>query len=107
MRRGSFYPLQFSLDDSSATVCMGNTRVMAVVQALLDEPYPDRPSEGTLRFNVELSPMASPAFEAGRPGVDAVELARLVERALRQSKAVDMEALVVISGRKVCVGFEL
>jgi hypothetical protein len=45
--------------------------------------------------------MASPAFEPGRPGVDAVELARLIERGLKQSGALDTEALCVLPGRKV------
>ena len=45
--------------------------------------------------------MASPSFEPGRPGVDAVELARLVERGLKQSNAIDTEALCVLAGRKV------
>lgn len=61
------------------------------------------PCAGTLRFDVDLSPMASPAFEAGRPGPDAVMLARLVERCLRGSKAIDQEALCVLSGRRVSV----
>ncbi len=54
------------------------------------------------RFNVEFSPMASAAFEPGKPGEDAIEVARLVERSLKQSNAVDVEALCVVAGRKVC-----
>lgn len=34
-------------------------------------------------------------------GEDAIEVARLVERGLRQSQAVDQEALCVLAGRKV------
>jgi exosome complex RNA-binding protein Rrp42 (RNase PH superfamily) len=97
---------QFSLDDSSATVQLGGTRVMAAVAAALEAPFNDRSREGALRFNVELSPMASPAFEAGRMGEEAVELARIVERAIKQSGAVDMEALCVLPGRKVRRGAE-
>ncbi len=37
----------------------------AQVTATLDAPYADRHAEGSLRFNVEFSPMASPAFEPG------------------------------------------
>lgn len=38
------------------------------VAATLDAPFADRHNEGSLRFNVEFSPMASPAFEpGGRP----------------------------------------
>ena len=40
---------------------------MTVITASLEAPYPDRPNEGSVRFNVEFSPMASPAFEAGEP----------------------------------------
>jgi exosome complex RNA-binding protein Rrp42 (RNase PH superfamily) len=29
-------------------------------------PPPNRPSEGQIFFNLELSPMASPAYETGR-----------------------------------------
>lgn len=57
----------FALDDSAASVQLGGTRVMAVVTAALDAPYADRHNEGSLRFNVEFSPMASPAFEPGAP----------------------------------------
>ncbi|KAF5842080.1 ribosomal protein S5 domain 2-type protein [Dunaliella salina] len=92
---------QFSLDDSSATLTLGTTRVMTVISAVLEAPFPDRPNEGSIRFNAEFSPMASPAFEAGRPSVDAVELARLIERGLRGSGAVDTEALCVLAGRMV------
>ena len=74
---------------------------MTAITAALEVPFPDRPSEGSIRFNVELSPMASPSFEPGRPGEDAVELARLVERGLKQSHAIDTEALCVLAGRKV------
>eukprot|EP00798_Chlamydomonas_sp_ICE-L_P023908 gene23908-9476_t len=92
---------QFSLDDSSTTVTLGTTRVMTVITAVLEAPYPDRPSEGSMRFNAELSPMASAAFEPGRPSELAMEITRLLERGLKQSGAVDMEALCVMAGRKV------
>ncbi|KAG1674614.1 hypothetical protein FOA52_001863 [Chlamydomonas sp. UWO 241] len=93
--------ITFSLDDGSCTVRLGDTRVMSSVLGTLEAPYAERPQEGPIRFNVELSPMASPAFEAGRPSEEANELARLLDRALRQTRAVDQEALCVLAGRKV------
>ena len=66
-------------------------------------PFSCRPNEGSVRFNVEFSPMASPNFDAGRPGEAAIELARLVERSLRETRAIDQEALCVLAGRKVRV----
>lgn len=73
----------------------------ALAAALLRPALHSRPNEGSLRFNVEFSPMASPNFEPGRPTENANELARLIERGLRETKAVDLEALCVLAGRKV------
>ena len=64
-------------------------------------PRPQRPTEGELFFNVELSPMASPAFEVGRPSPVATRIARMLERCLKESRAVDMESLCIIAGEKV------
>ncbi len=44
--------------------------------------------------------MSSPAFEAGKPPEAAIELGRVVERGLRESKAIDTEALCILSGTK-------
>ena len=41
-------------------------RVMAQVSCELVAPKENRPNEGIMFFNIELSPMASPAFEQGR-----------------------------------------
>jgi len=92
--------INFSKDDS-AEVQLGQTRVLAVVSAQLVQPYPDRPNEGTLAIFTEFSPMADPGFEPGRPGEMAVELGRIIDRGLRESKAVDTESLCVLAGRSV------
>jgi exosome complex component RRP45 len=91
----------FGADLGSVEVALGETRVLAAVTAELVEPYPDRAAEGALQVFVDFSPMASPLFEPGRPSDDAVELMRLLERALRRSQAVDVEALCVVAGRRV------
>jgi len=41
-------------------------RVLAQVSCELVPPKPNRPTEGILFFNLELSPMAAPGFEPGR-----------------------------------------
>lgn len=43
--------------------------------------------------------MADPSFEPGRPGESAVELGRVIDRGLRESRAVDTESLCVLSGK--------
>lgn len=93
--------IKFGKDDGSSEVQLGHTHVMGFVTAQLVQPYRDRPNEGTLAVFTEFSPMADPSFEAGRPGESAVELGRIVDRGLRESRAVDTESLCVLSGKLV------
>lgn len=87
----------------AAEVQLGRTRVLAVVTADMVEPFPDRPAEGFLAFYVNFSPMASPHFEAsgGRQPERATELCRVLERAVRDSRALDVEGLCILAGSRV------
>lgn len=87
--------------EGSAYVRLGSTKVIAGVKIDVGIPFPDTPNEGILVVNVEFTPLASPEFEAGPPGEDAIELARIVDRGLRESKAIEMEKLVITAGEKV------
>ncbi|KAK9042585.1 hypothetical protein V6N11_017652 [Hibiscus sabdariffa] len=87
------------LRDGSAEVQLGQTRVMCVVTAKFVQPFRDRPNEGTLSIYTEFSPMADPSFEAGRAGESAVELGRIIDRGLRESRAVDTESLCIVAGK--------
>ncbi|KAK9902439.1 hypothetical protein M0R45_001678 [Rubus argutus] len=93
--------IKFGTDEGSAEVQLGQTHVMAFVTAQLVQPYRDRPNDGTLSIFTEFSPMADPSFEPGRPGEFAVELGRVIDRGLRESRAVDTESLCVLSGKLV------
>ncbi|XP_009374919.2 exosome complex component RRP45A isoform X2 [Pyrus x bretschneideri] len=93
--------VKFGKDEGSAEVQLGQTHVMAIVTAQLVQPYRDRPNDGTLSIFTEFSPMADPSFEPGRPGENAVELGRVIDRGLRESRAVDTESLCVLSGKLV------
>eukprot|EP01023_Acetabularia_acetabulum_P039517 TRINITY_DN38040_c0_g2_i2.p1 TRINITY_DN38040_c0_g2~~TRINITY_DN38040_c0_g2_i2.p1 ORF type:complete len:492 (+),score=86.68 TRINITY_DN38040_c0_g2_i2:150-1625(+) len=90
---------QMAVDDHSATVLLGNTRVCAVISASIDTPHITRQNEGQLRFTVEFSPMACPSWESGRPGERAIEIARLVERTFRETRSIDLEALCIVVGK--------
>eukprot|EP00897_Mesotaenium_endlicherianum_P003395 jgi/Mesen1/3083/ME000183S02134 len=96
-------PIHFAFlrEDGVVELQMGQTRVLAVVTAELGQPYKDRPNEGSLSVFTEFSPMADPEFEPGRPGEAAIELGRIVDRGLRESRALDTEALCVVAGRAV------
>ncbi|ONK77481.1 uncharacterized protein A4U43_C02F6980 [Asparagus officinalis] len=93
--------IKFGSKDGSSEVQLGETHVMGYVTSQLVQPYRDRPNEGTLSIFTEFSPMADPTFEAGRPGESAIELGRVIDRGLRESRAVDMESLCVIAGKSV------
>ncbi|MEM2935883.1 MAG: exosome complex protein Rrp42, partial [Candidatus Bathyarchaeia archaeon] len=61
--------------------------------------------EGVLTVNAELVPLASPSFEPGPPDENSIELARVVDRGIRESKAIDLEKLCIVPGKKVFVVF--
>jgi len=91
--------------EGSARVLLGKTEVVVGVKIEMGEPFPDTPNEGVLTVNAELTPIASPIFEAGPPDEDSIELARIVDRGIRESKAIDTEKLVIEPGKKVFVVF--
>ncbi len=91
--------------EGSARVRLGKTEVLVGVKVDLGEPFSDRPNDGVLTTNSEFVPLASPEFEAGPPGEESIELARVVDRGIRESKAIDLEKLCIIPGKKVLVVF--
>ncbi|XVE62272.1 hypothetical protein DITRI_Ditri06bG0104900 [Diplodiscus trichospermus] len=93
--------INFGREDGLAEVQLGQTCVMGIVTARLVQPYQDRPNEGTLSIYTEFSPMADPSFEIGRLGEFAVELGRIIDRGLRESRAVDTESLCIVAGKLV------
>lgn len=91
--------------EGSARVKMGNTQVLVGIKIDLGEPFPDSPNMGVLSTAAELIPLASPDFESGPPREDAIELARVVDRGVRESQVVDVEKLVITPGEQVWIVF--
>jgi exosome complex component RRP42 len=91
--------------EGSARVTVGNTMVMAGVKIILGEPYPDTPEQGAMSTTAELPPLASPTFEYGPPREDAVELARVVDRGIRESNYIKLDQLCVEPGEKAWIVF--
>lgn len=87
--------------EGSARVRLGGTEVVAGVKMDVGEPFPDTPDEGVLMVATEFVPLASPDFEAGPPREEAIEVSRVVDRAIRESKALDMKKLCLTPGEKV------
>lgn len=91
--------------EGSARVKMGNTDVIAGIKIGLGEPYPDTKDQGIITTSAELIPLAAPSFETGPPSPEAIEVARVVDRGIRESKAIDLKALKVPGVDKVFVIF--
>jgi len=91
--------------DGSALVKIGDTQVVAGVSTDVEDPYDDRPESGTIVTNAELAPMADREFESGPPQEDGVELARVVDRGIRESEAIDLQDLCIEPGEKVYTVF--
>jgi exosome complex component RRP42 len=91
--------------DGSAKARIGETEVIAGVKLVPGEPYPDSPDEGTISVGAELLQLADPDFEVGPPRDNAIELARVVDRGIRESKALDFKDLCIREGELVWIAF--
>lgn len=87
--------------NGSAYVQLGNTKVIAGVKVQVDKPYPDSPARGNFMTSAEFCIMASPNFEQGPPRIEAIEVARVTDRALRESNIIAMEDLCIKEGEAV------
>ena len=91
--------------EGSAKVKIGNTQVIAGIKMDIGEPYPDTPDQGAMATAAELIPLASPDFESGPPREDAIELARVVDRGIRESELIEVDKLCIETGEKVWIVF--
>ncbi|MBW2970573.1 exosome complex protein Rrp42 [Candidatus Woesearchaeota archaeon] len=86
--------------EGSARVCIGDTEVITGIKLEIDKPFSDRPEDGVIMVGAELLPLSSPDFESGPPSEQAIELARVVDRGIRESNAVDLKKLCITKGEK-------
>jgi exosome complex component RRP42 len=91
--------------NGSARVTLGNTQVIAGVKIATGTPFPDTPDKGLLVVNAEILPMSSPYAEPGPPSEEAIELARVVDRGIRESEMVDLTKLCLVPGKSVVTVF--
>ncbi|MEM4275714.1 MAG: exosome complex protein Rrp42 [Candidatus Nitrosocaldaceae archaeon] len=91
--------------EGSALVSLGNTQVIAGVKIEVDKPFPDMPDKGLLICNAEVLPLASAYAEPGPPDEAAIELARVVDRGIRESEMIDLSKLVIKENEKVYAVF--
>ena len=87
--------------NGSAMVRLGNTEVLAGVKIDKGVPFPDTPDKGLLIVGAEVLPMAAAYLEAGPPDESAIELARVVDRGVRESEMIDVSSLCIKEGKWV------
>ncbi len=91
--------------NGSARVLLGETDVIAGIKMVPGDPFPDTPNKGSISVGVEFLPLASPLFEPGPPREKEIELARVVDRGIRESECLDFEKLCIKEGEKVWIVF--
>ena len=95
----------------SARIRLGGTDIIVAVKAEIGIPQAERPDAGILKFHVECSPVASPAFR-GRGGEElGSEISRALERSMyippgpssgngaSSTTPLDLNALKIVSGK--------
>ena len=70
----------------SARVKLGNTEVIAGIKVETGEPFEGLENKGALIMSAEVLPTASAHVEPGPPDEEAIELSRVVDRGVRESK---------------------
>lgn len=92
-------PLYIKLDrgerSCTSEVSIGATSIVCVVTGHMVAPYPDKPNEGSLHFNTEISPHTETL------GITHAEVSRLLERTIRDSESIDTESLCIVTGELV------
>lgn len=87
--------------DGSSRVRLGNSEVVAGVKVETGEPFEGLENKGALILSAEVLPTASPYIEPGPPDEETIELARVVDRGVRESEMVDLDKLALIPGKVV------
>ncbi len=99
-------PLQIEIDvikkaSGSAWVKLGKTQVIAGVKVETGEPFEGLENSGAMIITAEVLPIASPHIEPGPPDEETIELARVVDRGVRESEMLDLSKLVLVPGKIV------
>src|SRR5207247_10012060 len=90
-----------SKGNGSARDRLGNTEDITGVKIQPDKPFPDLGDKGILICTAEILPLADPNVEPGPPTEEVIELARVVDRGIRETEMIDLRQLVLKEGKSV------
>lgn len=101
-------PRQITIDvgvipkaEGSARIRLGDTEVVCGIKIQPDKPFPDLGDRGIFICTAEILPLADPSVEPGPPGEEVIELARVVDRGIRESGMIDLTKLVLEKNKSV------
>jgi len=87
--------------NGSARVRLGDTEVITGIKIQPDRPFPDLGDKGIFICTAEILPLAHPDAEPGPPGEAVIELARVVDRGIRETGMIDLSQLVLEKDKSV------
>ena len=87
--------------NGSARVRLGDTEIVSGVKVQPDRPFPDMGDKGIFMCTAEILPLAHPSAETGPPQPDVIELARVVDRGIRESGMIDLSQFVLEKDKSV------
>ena len=91
--------------NGSAKVKLGKTEVIAGIKIQTGVPFDDTPNKGLLIVTSEILPIAASWAEPGPPNAEVIELARVVDRGVRESKIIELTDFCIVEGKKVLAIF--
>lgn len=87
--------------EGSARVKLGKTEVLVGIKMDVAEPYADSPAQGNLMVTSEFLTLSSPRLDLGPQPFSSLELARVIDRGIRESHFIDLAGLCIKEGEKV------
>ena len=100
-RKITIQPNAIPKANGSARILLGETEVVCGIKIQPDRPFPDMGDKGIFICTAELLPLSHPSVETGPPGPAVIELARVVDRGIRESHMVDVSQLVIEKNKSV------
>lgn len=85
--------------EGSASVNLGDTKVLVGIKLMPEEPMEDTPDQGNIMCNAELLPLAHAEYELGPPSPESIELARVVDRGIRAANCIDLTKMFIEEGK--------
>jgi len=87
--------------NGSSRVRLGDTEVVTGIKIQPDRPFPDMGDKGIFICTAEILPLAHPDAETGPPQEHVIEVARVVDRGIRESGMIDLSQLVLEKDKSV------